>query len=140
MERGIIANCNCAGTKLRTLLPEKFNTYLNAGGVAVLVDVINATSIEGGRTADDAVNLGVLKVGERSLSNWDIAIGNRQSAFCVSKESSIICAKGIASPATPPPMNARNPKQTYGPNGEALLGAMTFHFIGDRDFHRRHLV
>ena len=80
MERGIIANCNCAGTKLRTLLPEKFNTYLNAGGVAVLVDVINATSIEGGRTADDAVNLGVLEswgkvIKQLGHCNWQSAIG-----------------------------------------------------------------
>ena len=43
------------------LIPEKFNTYLDAGGVAVLVDVVNAASVEGRRTTDDAVDLEVLE-------------------------------------------------------------------------------
>lgn len=36
------------------------NPYLNAGGVAVLVDVVDATGVEGGRTTDDAVDLKML--------------------------------------------------------------------------------
>ena len=90
------------------LLPGKINTYLNAGGVAVLVDVINATSVEGGRTTDDAVNLGVLESWGKVIKQ--LGHCNWQSAFCVSKESSMMYAKAIASPATPPQMNVGNPK------------------------------
>lgn len=71
------------------LLPEKIDTYLNASSVAILVDVVNAASVEGGRTTDDAVDLEVLESWESHLSNWDIAIGNRHS---VSKESLKICS------------------------------------------------
>ena len=82
--------------------------YLNAGGVAVLVDVVDATGVEGGRTTDDAVDLECWR--KVIINNWDIANSNRH--FVSNK--STICAKLTgAVAATVPPTHANTLREDH---------------------------
>jgi len=102
------------------LFQDKCNTHLNPGGVAVLVDVVDAAGVEGGRAANDAVDLEVLESWKQSLNNWDIAIGNRH---CVSEELSH--QEQFAKQAPPLQLRAHQyaktrPSKILGPETERL--------------------